>query len=255
MKDAWDPKKYLEFEKEREKPFYDLMKMVVPKGNMHILDLGSGTGKLTEILHDDLRAKSTLGIDSSKEMLKCVPTPKGGLKFKLEHIQSFQTQEKFDLIFSNAALQWVEDHEYLFEKYSKMLKKGGQLAVQVPSNFAFPTHTIALQLALEHPFKEALKNAKHPSVLTIEEYSTLLYRLGAKEQLVRAEIYPLTLESVNGAIAWVSGSLMTLYRSHLSPGLYQQFLNRYSERLEEHFGNGPVFIPFKRLLMWAKFYV
>lgn len=254
MKDSWNPEQYQKFTKERNEPFYDLVKLITPQKNMRIVDLGCGTGHLTQALHDTLRAKKTLGIDSSESMLRessSIQVP--NLTFEKDNIEDFAAKEKFDLVFSNAALQWVPDHHKLFKQISHFLEPGGQVAIQVPANFDYPTHLIAQEIAGESPFAEVLQEKLQRSVLKIEEYSLLLNQLGFKQQLVRCQVYGHTLESTAGVIEWVQGSLLTFYRSQLSPALYQTFCKNYRERIFAHFGNqSPFFMPFKRILIWAR---
>jgi trans-aconitate 2-methyltransferase len=255
MNDAWDPEQYRKFERERNQPFYDLVKSIRVYPGMNVVDLGCGTGKLTLFLHETLKANKTLGIDSSVAMLKeAFSLARSNLQFQLLSIEDFKPTEKYDLIFSNAALQWLHNHTELFGRLSHDLSKNGQLAFQMPANFDFPTHTIAKDIALEVPFKEDLKDGRTPSVLSIEEYSHLLYRLGARHQNVTAQIYPLVLESTDSVVEWVKGSLLTYYQSRLSADKYHDFLQRYARKIKDFFGDQkPFFLPFKRLLIWAQF--
>jgi trans-aconitate 2-methyltransferase len=254
-KDPWSPNQYNKFEKQRDIPFYDLLKLVIPNEGMSIVDLGCGTGKLTKVLHDKLLAKKTLGIDSSSEMLReSVQCSAPKLDFALMDMREYKPDEKVDLIFSNAAMQWVPDHFTLITRLSEFLAKNGQLAIQIPANNESPTHVIASELGRQSPYKEHLNGlGAHPFVLPIEEYSKLLYDLGFKEQIVRMQVYPHVLESVESVIEWVKGSLMTYYRSQLPKELYDSFLSQYSERVHQFFGEKkPLFYPFKRILIWGQ---
>ena len=250
---TWNPEQYQKFTKERDEPFYDLLKLIVPKKDMSVVDLGCGTGRLTQILHNTLKAKKTLGIDSSQTMLQESSNIKEpGLSFELRNIDEFHSSEKFDLIFSNAALQWLPDHHQLLKKLSEFLKPEGQIAIQVPANFDYPTHKIAQKLAEESPFVEIIQNQRPLSVLKIEEYAVLLNELGFKHQNVKCQVYGHTLESTESVVEWVKGSLLSFYREKLSSALYNQFLAEYRNRILTHFGNkSPFFMPFKRILIVA----
>jgi len=257
MADFWNPEQYHKFEKERNQPFFDLVKLILVYPNMNVVDLGCGTGKLTQILHETLNAQKTLGIDSSEAMLSATSAYKQAnqnLHFQLLNIEDFEPDEKYDLIFSNAALQWLPNHCTLFERFTHYLSQGGQIAIQMPSNFDFPTHTIARDIAREQPFKKDLEGARMPSALPIEEYSLLLYHLKAKQQSVRVQIYPHLLASVDTAVEWVKGTLLTFYQNRLSTDKYHDFLQRYRKKMKERFGEEkPFFLPFKRILIWAQF--
>lgn len=254
-KNTWNPEQYNKFEQERILPFYDLLNLILPKSEMSIVDLGCGTGKLTEILCKSLGVKKGLGIDSSSEMLNESNAYKySGLQFQLMKIEDFKPKEKFDLVFSNAALQWLPDHFKLFTQLSELLNSNGQLAIHIPANYDYPAHVIASNLARETPFKEELNGeGLHNHVLTLEEYSKLLYELGFEKQIVRMQVYAHLLESTESIIEWVKGSLLTYYQGHLSPEKYELFFKRYREKVFAFFGDTkPIFMPFKRILIWAQ---
>lgn len=251
MNTQWNPRQYEKFEKERSEPFYDLMTLIEKKAGMDIVDLGCGTGALTAILHETLQAKNTLGIDSSMEMLSQAK-PQKGLSFVLENVENFNPKKPLDLIFSNACLQWLPDHEKLFKRMTELLAPHGQIAVQVPANGDYFTHILAEKLAQESPFKEKIKEQRIHSVLTPEIYSQLLYRLGYRKQVVRLQVYGHVLSSSEGLVEWVKGTFLTFYEKQLSPELYQEYLREYRSRIWECAGEGsPFFLPFKRLLIWG----
>lgn len=255
IKDAWNPQQYQKFEKERNLPFYDLLKLIIPKKEMNIIDLGCGTGKLTKILHETLQVKRTLGIDSSPQMLdESKGFKQANLDFMLMNIEDFKAQGKFDLVFSNAALQWIPDHFELFTKLAHYLTEDGQFAIQMPANYDYPTHVAASELARQSPFKEELNGESlDHHLLTIEEYSKLIFQLGFKHQIVRMQVYPHILDSTESVIEWVKGSLLTYYQSRLSPEKYDLFFKLYCDKITAFFGDTrPFYLPFKRILIWAQ---
>lgn len=253
-RDSWSPEQYERFRDDRSKPFFDLMGLVRPAPGMRVVDLGCGTGDLTLLLHKHLQAGETLGIDDSGAMLAKAMTFAGdGLRFDKQSIDDFGADHDYDLVFSNAALHWVSNHEELFARLTRALIKGGQLAVQVPANHDFPTHTVAAELAGESPFHEALNGYTHPmSVLKPEEYALLLNRLGYDEQHVRLQVYGHNLESREEVVEWVKGSLLTAYQQRLPAELYAEFMGRYRERLTSRLEDTrPYFLTYKRILLWG----
>jgi trans-aconitate 2-methyltransferase len=251
----WDPEQYAKFEAERNLPFYDLLNLILPISKMNILDLGCGTGKLTRVLHEILESKNTLGIDSSKEMLDVSQSYRcQDLNFELIRIENYIPKEKYDLIFSNAALQWVPDHFTLFTKLASYLTIEGQLAVQIPANIDSPTHVMAAELAREKPFSDELNgNRLFKHILTLEEYSKLLYELGFERQIVRLQIYPHIMDSSESIFEWLKGSLLTFFKANLSPEKYELFNQAYREKIQAFYGEQqPVFFPLKRILIWAQ---
>lgn len=253
MQDAWKPDLYDRFETERSRPFYDLANLVHQQKGLRILDLGCGTGKLTQYLHKTLTAQETVGLDSSENMLLQARQFEGnGLRFESGKIEDCPISGKFDLIFSNAALQWVMGHEALLEKLRHKLRVGGQLAVQVPAMNSEPVHLLALETAQEFS-KELGGFVRRLEVLKPEEYAKLLYKLGFVEQEVRLQIYGHLLPSRDAVVEWYRGTLLTAYEQELEAEIYQRFVQRYREKLMEYLEDErPFFFPYKRILIWGR---
>ncbi|RYY72236.1 MAG: methyltransferase domain-containing protein, partial [Chitinophagaceae bacterium] len=197
---AWNPAVYNKFKQERATPFFDLLALVKPANNMRVIDLGCGTGELTSILSQNLPGAMVKGIDSSAEMLeKMSNLQHDHLSFELLSIQDqLNKKEKWDLVFSNAALQWVNDHEKLFPQLISQVNAGGQIAVQMPAQSHNLTNILLNELADESPFRESLQEFKRSSpVLNSERYAAILFENGAAEITVLEKIYPLILPDVD----------------------------------------------------------
>ena len=258
--EGWNPDQYERFHAERRQPFDDLVALCQPVSGGRVVDLGCGTGHLTAELHEHMEAAETVGIDSSESMLARAQADRGdvpGLSFALGDIELWLGRD-LDLVFANASLQWVDDHLNLLARMRTALGEAGQLAFQVPSNFRHPSHLLALQVANEAPFIDALEenipDDRGRFVLSPEIYADLLYELGAKKQVVRMEVYGHELSSTSDVVEWVMGTLLTPYRSRLTPELFSAFVDRYRERLLEELGERePYFYGFRRILCWARF--
>ena len=243
----WDPAQYERFRDERSQPFFDLLGLVRPRPGMRVVDLGCGTGELTAALHARLEARETIGLDSSEAMLEQArPRAGGGLRFEAGDIGAWDGRE-FDLVFSNAALHWVEDHEETFTRLRRALTADGQLAVQVPANHEHPSQTVAVAVAREAPFRRV------SPVLPPPAYAEVLERLGFAEQHVRLQVYGHRLESRDAVVEWVRGTTLTDYQRRLEPELWDQFLARYRERLLPRLPDRrPFFFTFPRILIWGR---
>jgi len=251
----WSPEQYEKFRDERSTPFFDLLEQVRPCPGGRVVDLGCGTGELTRALHAKTQAAETVGIDSSETMLARSGDFAGnGLRFERAEIEAFLPERPFDVVFSNAALQWVNGHEGLLRQISGYVAEGGQLAVQVPANDDHPSHVTAHCLAAEEPFRSALDGyVRDWPVRAPEWYAALLDRLGYQEQHVRLQVYGHQLESRDGVIEWVMGTLLTDYEKRMSPELWQEYLRRYREALLPQLEDRqPYFYAFKRILMWGR---
>lgn len=255
MTDPWNPAQYERFRDERSRPFYDLLALVRLRPGLRVVDLGCGTGELTRKLHERLAAIETLGLDNSDAMLaQAAFHAGGGLRFEKGDIAAFAPPAPYDLVFSNAALQWVPDPEAtLAGLTAATVAPGGQLAVQVPANHDHPSHVAAHELAAESPFREALGGyVRATPVLAPEAYAALLDRLGYRDQHVRLQVYAHHLASRDEVAEWVRGTLLTDYERRLPPALFARFLDRYRQRLRDRLPDTrPFFYPFKRILLWA----
>jgi trans-aconitate 2-methyltransferase len=252
---AWNPSQYERFRDERDQPFFDLLDLVRPKPAMNVVDLGCGTGELTKTLHERLVARSTLGVDSSSTMLERAKSVTAeGLTFRQSAVESFEWGDAYDLVFSNAALQWVPDNTRVLTHIARVLAPGGQIAVQVPANDDHPSHAMAAEIAAEEPFRSALGGYRREShILEPDRYAALLDELGFAAQHVRLQVYPHRLSSRDDVVEWVKGTLLLAYQKRLSDDLFARFLERYRERLFQELSDSrPFFYPFKRILLWGQ---
>lgn len=252
----WNPDRYERFREERSRPFFDLLALVRPKPAMRVVDLGCGTGALTFAMHEILGAEETLGIDSSAEMLaRAAEHTKDGLRFDRADAATFEADGAYDLVFSNAALQWIEGHDALFARLARAVAPGGQLAVQMPANVDHPTHVVAAKIACEPPFAEHVTGKIRSSwpVLAPEAYAALLYDHGFDPQHVRLQVYAHELASRDDVVTWVEGTLLTEYQAAIPAALWPMFLARYKDVLLPQLKDTrPYFYPFKRILLWGE---
>lgn len=255
--DVWEPDLYGRFAAERRQPFEDLLALVEPAPGMRALDLGCGPGELTRVVHERLGARETLGLDRSPAMLeRCAARSAPGLRFErgdLASVGASGDDRVWDLVFSNAALHWVDDHPALLEQLTRAVAPGGQLAIQVPINVDHPSHVTAVDVAAEPPFREVIGEPRATPVLDPRAYAELLHRLGWARQHVRLVVYPHLLPGPEAVVDWVRGTTLTAFEERLGPELYPRFVERYREvllaRLPEE---RPYFYAFKRILLWAR---
>ena len=252
----WNPDIYNEYKSKRAEPFYDAMKLIRVGSGMKVIDLGCGTGELTVELNKYLPGSKVLGIDSSAEMLQNqITTETGDLSFRIRSIEEqLVRDEKFDLVFSNAALQWLPDHLILFPRILNMLNPGGQLIVQMPAQSANITNFLLEELASQPPFKDILKDwTRQSPVKGTETYAKLFYEKGGMDLQIIEKIYPLIMKDAGELFNWVSGTALLPYLDRLDAGHRSLFSDAYKRQLAEHFSSDPVFYPFKRILLSAVF--
>jgi trans-aconitate 2-methyltransferase len=246
----WSPEQYSRFAAERKQPFTDLVSLVERRPAMRVVDLGCGTGELTRELHESLGAEETVGIDDSETMLLKAGHFGGEmLHFEKGSIEAFVTDRPYDLIFSNAALHWIANHEQLLVRLTNFLSARGQIAIQMPANDDHPSHAVAAEVARDF----GLEPRPDP-VLPVQRYAELLHRLGYERQHVRLQVYGHVLPSADDVVEWVRGALLTHYQSQLEAARFEELLTRYRARLREAIGaERPYFYTYKRVLMWGSF--
>lgn len=247
----WDPAQYHKFQAQRAAPFEDLLALIRVRDGLRVVDLGCGTGELTARLADHLPNSDVVGIDSSREMLsKAAQHQRPGLRFEQASIEDVSGE--WDLVFSHAAVQWVDDHTTLIPRLFAMVAPGGQIAVQMPSNHTHDSHVVARQLAAEEPFRTALNgwNRQVP-VLSIEAYAALLFNAGAEDITVFEKVYPHVLANADAIADWTSGTLLVPYMERLPEELRDAFMHQYRRRLRARFPDSPVFYGFRRTLFAA----
>ena len=247
----WNPDQYHRFTDERRQPFEDLWRLARAEAGLVAVDLGCGTGELTRELADRLPGSSVLGIDSSEEMLaRARPLARPGLRFELGRIE--ELGGAFNLIFSNAALHWVEDHRALFPRLLGQLRADGQLLVQMPSNHHHPAHRLAAELAGEEPFRGALAGfQRRTAVLAIHEYAEILHAAGALDLQVTEKVYLHPLADAAAVAEWTRGTTLLPYLSRLGD-LVDEYLARYRARLDEVMPQRPLLYTFRRILLSAR---
>lgn len=253
---AWNPKIYNQFKTERSAPFFDLLALLEGKSASDVVDLGCGTGELTQHLASALPDARVLGVDASQEMLeKSAAFVTEQLSFECISIESLLAREgQWDVIFSNAALQWVPDHAALFPQLVAAIRPGGQLLVQMPNQHQNISNRLLHELAGQEPYAAALKGWDRISpVLGIEAYAGLLFENGAESMQVFEKVYPLVLPDTDALLEWVSGTALIPYLERLGEYMKDRFLQDYKNLLLTHFAKIPVFYPFRRILIAATF--
>jgi trans-aconitate 2-methyltransferase len=246
----WSPEQYNRFAEERKQPFDDLLALIERRPRMRIVDLGCGTGELTRELHDALAARETLGIDDSETMLLKAGSFGGDvLHFEKGAIEGFVTDEPYDLVFSNAALHWIADHDRLLARLTNFLSHDGQIALQMPSNDDHPSHNVAAEVARQFGIEP-----RPAHVLPPERYAEILHKLGYKRQRVRLQVYGHLLPDTSAVVEWVRGALLTHYQALMPDTTFESFLHAYREELHNVLGDEtPYFYTYKRLLIWGTF--
>ena len=173
----WDPEAYSRFRDLRLRPAVDLLAAVGSVGVGDMVDLGCGNGAMGRRLKGRFADKHLLGVDSSSAMLEKAHETHSYDALRNVDISQYEIQGA-GLIYSNAALHWLQDHETLLPRLRGMLGAGGTLAVQMPHQNNAPSHRMWRTL-VEELFPGRVDFDVGPKVAMPAQYYDLLSPLGA----------------------------------------------------------------------------
>ncbi|MBN1405891.1 MAG: malonyl-ACP O-methyltransferase BioC [Candidatus Omnitrophica bacterium] len=107
----------------------ELLSMFNAKTFISILDIGCGTGILTGLLSRKFPKASIKAVDISDGMIDAAVKKfkSGKIKFIREDAENMHFKQQFDLVASNAALQWFGDLSGTLSKYKDFLSPGGMI--------------------------------------------------------------------------------------------------------------------------------
>jgi trans-aconitate 2-methyltransferase len=251
---SWDAGQYLRFANERTRPALDLLARIEIAAPRRVVDLGCGPGNSTALLHERWPDAAVEGLDSSQDMLAAARRDHPEIMFTEGDIAGWSPVEPYDVVFSNAALQWVGNHAALLPRLIAAVGPGGVLAVQMPRNHDFATHALMRQVAAEEPWCDRLANARDPSpVRPPEFYYDCLAPLCRRVVLWETN-YIQIMDGIEAIIAWLRGTGLGPFLGRLDAGEQQQFLERYKGLLADAFPprtDGRILLPYPRLFFIA----
>ena len=251
---AWDPTKYLRFEEYRSRPAAELLSRVPLEAPERVYDLGCGPGNSTRLLRQRWPKASITGVDYSEDMLTKARELNLDAEWQLGDIASWSPKVEPDLIFSNATLQWLGDHEVLFLRLLGLLKSGGVLAVQMPRNFTSASHTIVQQIVETGPWAARLKPVRDfKPVARPEDYYNILASGADRIDIWETE-YTQVLTGDDAVFSWMSGTALLPYFSKLNGQEREKFIEECRSKLAAVYqprDNDVTLFPFRRLFIVA----
>ena len=134
-----------------------------------ILEIGSYSGVLTSEINKNIKYRSYLALDVVEKSGEYLEKIDKNIRFINSDIEVFETKEKFDLIVSNAALQWCSDFSGVIKKLSGFLNPDGILAVSIFSDENLKEIKTVFGVSLEYPLKSDILKLFSSESLVEEE--------------------------------------------------------------------------------------
>ncbi len=253
---SWNPEQYLRFEGERLRPALDLIARIHHPSPQIIFDLGCGTGSGTEILRTRFPDARITGVDSSPDMLTKARAQVSGADFVQADLAHWLADRPADVIFTNAALQWLPDHTTLFPHLSAQLAPGGILAVQMPAMHDEPLRKLQPAIAAAGPWAAKL-GLQIKAAHRIEDpafYRDLLAPRAQRFEMWET-IYWHALQGEDAALQWAMGTSLRPFMDALEGAERDAFIKAYADALRPHYprrADGVTLLPFRRFFFLAQ---
>lgn len=252
----WNAAQYLRFETERTQPAIDLAARIPLEQAAKILDVGCGPGNSTAVLARRFPKAEILGVDNAASMIQAARERQPTLSFALcdasgEDLEALDTD--YDVVFSNACIQWIPDHPALLRRMLARLRPGGVLAVQTPMNYEEPVHRIIAEVCAKDKWQGKIGNPRIFYNLKPEEYADCLAGLASDYTLWQTTYYH-RMASHQAILEWYRATGLRPYLQALSEAdrpvfekeIYDEVVAAYPQQ-----ANGEILFRFPRLFFLA----
>jgi len=251
----WSTDQYLKFADERTQPSLDLVNRILIENPQKIIDIGCGPGISTSVLAQRFPNAYILGIDNSPNMIETAKSEYPELDFLLcDAGKELDTlDDDFDIVFSNACIQWVPDHHQLLRNMMERLKPGGILAIQTPYNFSEPIQKVIEEVSSREKWAVHFNPSQNFHNLEEEEYYDLLAEISGAFLIWRTTYFH-TMKSHQDIIEWAKGTGLRPYLNALSEEEQAAFLEDIHTELVKAYPqqkNGEIIFRFPRLFFTA----
>jgi trans-aconitate 2-methyltransferase len=247
---TWDEAQYRKFIDARTRPAAELLARVPLTAAERVIDLGSGPGNSTALLAARWPDAHITGIDNSPEMLQSARAALPHLEWIEADVAQYRPASPVDVCFSNATLQWLPDHAQLFPQLLACVREGGVLAIQMPFNFAEPSHRLMREISRKFLAEGQVVRA----IATLQEPG-LYYDLLAPQSR-GVDIWQTRYEQVvpdsAAIVEWVKGTGLRPYLEALPSAARAPFLDEYTRAIDAAY---PVRSDGRRLFSFPRLFI
>jgi trans-aconitate 2-methyltransferase len=246
----WDEAQYLKFADARTRPAAELLARVPLDAPQLLVDLGCGPGNSTALLQARWPSSQIIGVDSSEPMLSVARSELPRVRFVQADVRRFRPAEPADLLFANAVLHWLPDHDGLFPELLTRLTPGGCLAVQMPDNWQEPSHRLMREVAQRYlPDLSAVK--VHAPIKSSDAYYDLLAPRARLLDVWQTR-YQQVMPDAAAIVEWVKGSGLRPYLEAVASHQQAAFLRDYEHEISQAY---PARSDGKRLFAFPRLFI
>ncbi len=252
---SWDPAQYLRFAGERMRPAVDLLARVSSDAPATVVDLGCGAGNLAPLILGRWPQARLTCVDSSPEMLAKARAQYPKAQFVQGDIARWRPAAPVDLLYSNAALHWLDGHDQLIPGLLEAVAPSGFLAIQMPRNFGAPSHSTIVEAIEQGPWRAKLEpHLRRDPVAAPGEYWRMLQARAASLEIWETE-YLQVLSGENPVAEYTKGSWLKQFLDRLEGPEKAAFEADYRRRVAAWYppqADGRTLFPFRRLFIVAQ---
>ena len=252
---VWNPQQYLKFSGHRLRPAVDLLMRIPDLPVASIADLGAGAGNVTKLLTERWPDAAVVAIEGSAEMVAAGKKAAPEIEWRHQDLGSWEPARRFDLIYSNAALHWLPDHQTLSPLLMDRLQPGGVLAVQMPRNFEAPSHLLIAETALNGRWRQQVQHLITPPPVGEPGFYHDVLAPHSENVDIWETQYLQVLEGENPVKEWTKGTWLTRYLDALDGEDKAAFEAAYAQRVAKAYpknSRGQTLFPFRRLFIIAQ---
>jgi len=232
----WDPADYAANSVVQQAWARELISRLKLHGDEHILDVGCGDGKVTAEIANAVPRGSVTGVDASPQMIsfaqKTFPAKKfPNLEFHVMDARKIKFDRQFDLIFSNAALHWVDDHQAILCGMAAVLKPGGRLIVSCGGKGNAQDVFVALRPEMRlKRWREFFRRIPKPYFFySPADYERWLPKFGFKINTLKLAPKDATYASAERFTAWLRTTWLP-YVQRVPENLREEFITAITQR-------------------------
>ncbi len=254
----WSADEYDKFRKERIQPSIDLLNKVDIGECNKIIDIGCGSGMSTFTLRKRFRNSEIVGVDLSENMLKQAKSLVEDVTWiRRDCSKKLDDLGAFDLVFSNAFLQWLHNQNEFVMNTREMLNENGIFALQIPAFEEMMISQIIKNTAIEFDKEQVLFCNMDQSTcfnFSLKEYYDIFSKYYSNIEIWQTN-YIHQMKDHASIIEFIKGTALIPYLEALNDKQADAFMKMLYTKTKQHYAeseNGTILFEFKRIFIIAK---